>query len=362
MKTTILSADDLRYIVNRIGLDELMDETIHRLTEAFDDYHPGETVIPARGGFKYSHPHLGLIEWMPGMRVGDGVYIKVVGYHPSSGALSGLPTILSTQSMYSVSDGHLVSLMDASFVTALRTGAASAVASRVLARPGSSAIGLIGTGAQAVTQLHALSRVFPLEKVFLFDVDAGAMESFPARVVCLNLDHLSMESGLVKEWIDEVDILVTATSVGIGDGPVFRDANLADHIHINSIGSDFPGKFEVPNSVLARALVCPDFPEQAAAEGECQRMMPEDVGPDIQTLVKQHDHFSNDRERCTVFDSTGWALEDIVTMDLFREYAGRFKVGHEIQLETISTDHRNPYQFLMEHPDAAAPHIIRRNA
>jgi len=266
MKTTILSADDLRYIVNRIGLDALMDETIRRLTASFVAYHPGETVIPVRGGFKYSHPQLGLIEWMPGMRVGDGVYIKVVGYHPNSGALNGLPTILSTQSMYSVSDGHLISLMDASFVTALRTGAASAVASRVLARPASSSIGLVGTGAQAVTQLHALSRIFPLEKVFLFDIDAGAMDYFPARVGCLNLDHLSMESGPVKDWSDKVDILVTATSVGIGDGPVFHDSNLPDHVHINAVGSDFPGKFEVPKSVLARALVCPDFPEQAAVE------------------------------------------------------------------------------------------------
>jgi ornithine cyclodeaminase/alanine dehydrogenase-like protein (mu-crystallin family) len=351
MKTTIISAYDLRYIVNHIGLDELMDEMIRRLTVAFSQHNPGETVIPVRGGFKYSHPHLGLIEWMPGMRVGEGVYIKMVGYHPNSGVLNGLPTILSTQSMYSVNDGHMICLMDASFTTALRTGATSAVASRLLARPGSAVIGLVGTGAQAVTQLHALSRVFPIEKVYLFDIDIGSMESFPARVASLNLDRLSMESGPVEDWIKAVDILVTATSVGIGDGPVFPDAGLQEHIHINAVGSDFPGKFEVPKTVLARALVCPDFPEQAAAEGECQRMMPEDIGPDILTLFRERDRFNNVQQRCTVFDSTGWALEDIVTIDLFREYAGKFKVGSEIQLETISTDHRNPYQFLADHRD-----------
>ena len=68
MKTTILSANDLRYIVNRIGLDELMDEIIQRLSATLADYHPAETVIPVRGGFKYSHLNLGLIEWMPGYR------------------------------------------------------------------------------------------------------------------------------------------------------------------------------------------------------------------------------------------------------------------------------------------------------
>jgi ornithine cyclodeaminase/alanine dehydrogenase-like protein (mu-crystallin family) len=351
MKTTILSADDLRYIVGHVGLDEMMDEMIRRLTTTFAEYNPGETVIPVRGGFKYSHPHLGLIEWMPGMRVGEGVYIKVVGYHPESGTLHGLPTILSTQSMYSVNDGHMISLMDASFATALRTGATSAVASKVLARPGSSVIGFIGTGAQAVTQLHALSRLFPIEKIYLFDTDAAAMDSFPARIACLNLDDLSMNAGPVKSWINGVDILVTATSVGIGDGPVFEDNNLPEHLHVNAIGSDFPGKYEVPKSVLARALVCPDFPEQAKAEGECQRIMPEDIGPDIQTLVKERESFSKVQQQCTVFDSTGWALEDIVTTDMFREYAEQFKVGRELQLETISSDHLNPYQFLQEPPE-----------
>lgn len=348
MKTRVLSADDLRHIVNNVGLDTVMDETIARLTDTFANYDAKSTVIPTRGGFKYSHPHLGLIEWMPGMRVGEGVYIKVVGYHPESGVLNGMPTILSTQSLYDVDNGHLVHLMDASFVTALRTGAASAIASRVLAKPDSNTIGFIGSGAQAVTQLHALSREFPVENVYLFDTNPHAMESFEKRIENLGLGHLKIHYGNVNEWIGFVDILVTATSVGIGDGPVFVDENLPSHLHINAVGSDFPGKFEVPKTVLARGLVCPDFPEQAAAEGECQHMMPEDIGPSIATLTGEPDQYKHQQQCITVFDSTGWALEDIVTMDLFREYAKVLNIGSDIQLETISSDHLNPYQFLKE--------------
>ena len=351
MYTTILSANDLRIIVNTVGLDKLMDITIQRLTETIQQYDSGKTIIPARGGFKYSHPHLGLIEWMPGMQVGKDVTIKVVGYHPESGKINGLPTILSTQSLYSVSDGHLISLMDASFVTALRTGAASAIASKVLAKPDASTIGLIGCGAQAVSQLHALTRLFPVKKVFLFDIDNQAMASFCSRISCLKLEHLSIQSGPIENWVNSVDILVTATSVGIGEGPVFQDVDLAEHIHINAIGSDFPGKFEIPKSVLARALVCPDFPEQAAVEGECQHIMPEDVGPDLQTLVNQTDQYVQAQQRCTVFDSTGWALEDIVTMAMFSEYAAELKLGHQLQLETISTDYLNPYAFIQQNID-----------
>ncbi len=348
MKTTVISADDLRKIVHKIGLDQLMDMVIDRLTSSIIRLENKQTIIPVRSGFKYSHPQLGLIEWMPGMITGKGVYIKVVGYHPLSGQTYKLPTILSTQSLYSVDDGHLVALMDASFATAIRTGAASAIASRILAKPDSNSLGIIGCGAQAVTQLHALSRIFPLTQVFLFDTNDATMHSFSSRIQALKLDSLSLQSGQVADWIDKIDILITATSVDIGEGPVFADQNLPAHIHINAIGSDFPGKFELPKSVLERAIVFPDFTEQAIVEGECQHLMPENIGPDLYTLVSQPTKFSQAQHQTTVFDSTGWALEDIVTINVIYELAEKYGIGRQILLESISSDPRNPYQFLTE--------------
>ena len=85
-----------------------------------------------------------------------------------------LPTIIATIGAYDAVTGHMLALTDGTFATALRTGAASGVASRVLARPESSVLGLIGCGAQAITQLHGMLRSFDIRQVLYHDVDSGA--------------------------------------------------------------------------------------------------------------------------------------------------------------------------------------------
>lgn len=350
MQTMILTASDVRDIVRRIGLDALMDETIARLTEAFASFDPAKIAVPTRDGFQYDSPEMGLIEWMPCMRAGENVHIKVVGYHPNNFEHHDLPTILSTLSMYGVLDGHLRGVMDATFITALRTGAASAVASRILALPESSRLGIIGCGAQSVTQLHALSRIFRFKEVCIYDTDTRAMETFEQRVSCLDLPDLEILPGVPQAFLDEVDIICTATSVGIGAGPVFESGNFRPHLHVNAIGSDFPGKIELPVDLIQKSLVCPDFSNQALKEGECQQLNPQNIGPDIHTLVKDQANYMNARESHTVFDSTGWALEDMICMEMFMEYAAAFGIGRVLELESISSDCMNPYQFLLESP------------
>jgi L-lysine cyclodeaminase len=348
MHTTILTVSDVRDIVQRVGLDTLMEESITRLGAAFAAFDPLKVVVPARDGFQYQAPDLGLIEWMPCMRAGEAAHIKVVGYHPGNSRRHDLPTILSTLSMYGVQDGHLRGVMDATFITALRTGAASAVASRILAMENTATLGLIGCGAQAVTQLHALSRVFDIDRVEIYDTDSEAMASFSQRLRCLDLDNVEVRPAKPQEILRRADILCTATSIGIGEGPVFDYGDFKQHLHVNAIGSDFPGKIELPARFVRESMVCPDFPDQALKEGECQRLERSEMGPDIHTLVKHQDDYLSYRARPTVFDSTGWAVEDMVCMDMFMEYAAEFGIGMQLELESISTDALNPYQFLFD--------------
>ena len=126
-------------------------------------------IIPVRDGFEYKIPEIGLVEWMPILKSGKKAIIKVVGYHPTNPALRNLPTVLSTINAYDTTTGHLDWIADATFLTALRTGAASAIASKVLALPYSKTVGLIGCGAQALTQLHAISLIFDIETVMVYD-------------------------------------------------------------------------------------------------------------------------------------------------------------------------------------------------
>lgn len=357
METVVLTAQDVSRVLEAIGLDAFMDALITRITRALAAYDPLEHITPARSGFQYQDAtNVGLLEWMPILQAGRHVTLKLVGYHPNNPQRWGLPTILSTVSLFDVSTGHLLGLADATFLTAMRTGAASAVASRVLARPESSTLGLIGAGAQACTQLHALSRVFPLSRVYVYDSDPGTMQSFSRRVARLGLDLEILPVDLAT-LIRGSDLLCTATSVAVGQGPVFPDDGLLPWAHINAIGADFPGKVEVPLSVLKRAFVCPDFPEQALKEGECQQLHPSEVGASLVEVVKSPSTYWKERDRISVFDSTGWALEDQLALELLLEQARLLGIGQTLGLESSAADPKDPFGFLSAFPTSSRPQV-----
>ena len=128
LQTLVLSVEDTRRIIRYVGLDALMDEVITRLTQAFEQFDPTQTVVPVRTGFSYEHPYVGLVEWMPLFEKHRQIVLKAVGYHPQNPSLHNLPTVLSTVSAYDPVSGHLTAVIDGTFLTALRTGAASAIA------------------------------------------------------------------------------------------------------------------------------------------------------------------------------------------------------------------------------------------
>ena len=341
-QTLVFSADDLRQILRLTGPHELMDRLIARLEATLSDWHPSHTEIPVRAGFTYQSPAPGLLEWMPLMEHHQQAVIKVVGYHPDNPRRRGMPTIVSTVSRYDVGTGHLAALADATFLTALRTGAASAVASRVLANPESRTLGMVGCGAQAVTQIHALSRVFNLDQVLAYDIDPAAAASLAARVAFTGLRVTPTTLAQVEQ---QADILCTATSVAIGAGPVISGEQLKPDVHINALGSDFPGKTELPLALLQRSLLCPDFVSQALAEGESQQLSAAELGPDLAALVQSADQHRAARNSTTVFDSTGWALEDWIALEMLVELGDQLDIGTPITIETGSDDPLDPYAF-----------------
>lgn len=277
MNTLIINRHDIRRLVDSIGLDTLMAEMITRLKTSFANVHTGDISTPARSGFSYHRPQLGLVKWMPAMQTEGPVCVKMVDYHPSNPSTLNLPTILSTTSLYDTRTGHLLGLADATFLTALRTGAASAVATSWLALEDSKVLGLIGCGAQAVTQAHAIPLALPeLQEILFFDTDDATMASLPERLAPLGI-NASAKAATLDELVPNADIICTATSVDVAGGPVFPDGKEKSWLHINAVGSDFPGKTEVPLALLRRAIVCPDFKEQAIAEGECQQLGPDEI-------------------------------------------------------------------------------------
>lgn len=343
--TTVIARDHIATIVDAVGLDALMDEMIASLTAAIETFDATRTHVRARDGFHYQEPDVGLLEWMPVMHTAQSTTIKVVGYHPSNPTKRSLPTILSTISVFDTATGHMTGLADGTFLTALRTGAASAIASRVLARPTSRVLGLIGCGAQSITQLHAILRVFPIDQVLIFDADEHNVDTFAQRAAEILPLSVDVKSAPMESLLESSDIVCTSTSVGIGEGPLFEEITPKPWLHINAVGSDFPGKVELPLSHLRRSLVCPDVLEQAVKEGECQQLVPGEIGPPLAEIVAEPDRFVSFQEKLTVFDSTGWALGDQVAMQLLLRHASKLGVGIEIRLEDIGEDPLDPYHL-----------------
>nr|CBL93715.1 cyclodeaminase [Streptomyces sp. L-49973] len=344
-RTHIVDAEAISTIVAKVGLGQLYDLTISRMATVLAGGPDAPVEMKQRDGFLLKTPELGLLEWMPAVRHGATVSIKMVGYNPHNPVKNQLPTILSTLCAFDADSGHLRAVVDGTFATAIRTGAASALASRVLARPDASVLGLVGCGAQAVTQLHALSRIFTFSEVLVCDEDVRAENSFATRA--------RLPEGLVRvaplaEVEERADVLCTATSVAAHQGPVIGGTSLKPWVHINAIGSDMPGKTELPLRLLREAVVCPDHLEQARAEGDCQQLAPEDIGPPLAELLLDPDAHRRLSPVMTVYDSTGLALQDLVMVEVFEELARELDVGHHIAVEATADDPQDPYSFLPE--------------
>ena len=340
-----MSARDVAQVVAAVGLDAFFDDVIQALAAAFRSYDPAASVARAHDGFHYEKPDLGLLEWMPTLEIGGHSCIKVVGYHPSNPGRRGLPSVLSTTSLYDTASGEIVALAESTLLTAIRTGAASAVAAEILAVDRPLVVGVVGCGAQAVTQIHGLSRVRQIEEVLAFDSDAHVSASLEHRLG-IGIPVRAIDSARHRWLLREVDVLITCTSVGIAEGPVVEDAETRPWIHVSAVGADFAGKVELPKAFLDRSHVFPDNRDQCLAEGECQQLDADAIGPALPDLVKQAEDFRQLRDRSTVFDSTGWALQDYVIMQVLLDHANRMGVGTEIELTLTPRDPYDPYEVL----------------
>lgn len=348
-----LDRGDINKIIEIAGIDNVMTRVIARLTNGMSEAHEDLAHFsPPRDGFLREGPTVGVIEWMPYRQNGKSVTIKTVAYSPANPANFGLPTITASIARFDDATGELTVLADGGTITAIRTGAASAIASKALARPDSTVLGIVGCGAQAVTQLHGLSLLFPLDTVLIWDIDTSQLGSLSRRVAFTGLDvHLASPQRIAGL----ADIVVTATSVGVGQGPVFPDGDTKEHLHINAVGADLVGKTELPLGLLKRALVCPDHPEQALREGESQVLERSELGPTLGQICADPAIVQAAQPRLTVFDSTGVAIEDHLALDVFLDLAAELGIGRKIGLRWARYDAFDPYSGLSQADGSRLP-------
>jgi len=235
--------------------------------------------------------------------------------------------------LYSAEDGELLAVMEADTLGRLRTGAASAVATRYLARSDAGAVGIIGTGHQAKTQLQAVARVRPVALVKVFSRNPARRETFAREMVWdLGAEVVAVDSA--EEAVRDTDIAITITNAR---EPVLFGAWLRPGMHINAAGSNAADRRELDAEAVLRAdRIVVDSREQAQVEAGdllapigAGRLAWEQVAELGDVVAGAAPGRRSDQE-ITLFESLGIALEDVATMHLVYERAKASGRGEEI--------------------------------
>ncbi|HVM24119.1 MAG TPA: ornithine cyclodeaminase family protein [Candidatus Limnocylindrales bacterium] len=255
---------------------------------------------------------------MPGVRDGGaGLSVKLVTVTPRN-AERGLPTVQAIVVWFDAETGRPLALLDGATVTAMRTGAASGVATRLLARPDAETLAVIGAGGQAEWQVRAVLAARPIRRVSVYARTAFSREDFASRLT----ETTGVEvraAGSAREALAEADVVCCATT---SREPVFEAGWIRPGTHINGIGAFRLDMVEMPPELFARAaLVAVDArPAVLSEAGDLVAAL--DHGSVREADLVEIGAIASDwvaarpREAVTVFKSVGLAIQDVVTAEL----------------------------------------------
>lgn len=295
-----------------------MTECIELMADALAALARGEVFQPLRTIVRPPEAR-GLLGLMPAYRAGEqGAFglkaICVFPENPSKGKDAHQGAVM----LFSRETGELLALMNASEITAIRTAAVSAVATRLLAREDAQQLGIIGAGVQARTHLEALATVRTITH---------------ARVVARNFEHaqqlvremqpkvgFSIEPvGTNEEAVHDADVIVTATS---SLEPVINKDWISPGAHVNAIGTHSPNSREIDSATMAVARIFTDRRESALNEAGDYLLAakegvvtPESILGEIGELLIETKTGRTSSTEITLFKSLGLAIEDVVSAD-----------------------------------------------
>lgn len=264
----------------------------------------------------------------------DRVYaVKTNANFPGNPSARGLPTIQGVLSLHDAVDGRLLALMDSIEITSIRTAAATAVAARHLARKDSKTVTIIGCGIQGRSQLRALRRVRPIERVFAFDVNQSLARSYADEMTADDVEVVAIED--FHDRLDVSDIVITCTP---SRAAFLYKADISPGTFVGAVGADSDTKQELSPDLLASSKLVVDVLEQCATIGDLHHaleagvMRREDVHADLAQILNGDASGRTSDDEIIVFDSTGTALEDVAAAIVVYERAKSQKAGIEVML------------------------------
>jgi ornithine cyclodeaminase len=310
-----------------------MSDCIEAMAAAFVALAQGEAVLPLRQIVRL--PGGGLLGSMPAAVDPLGVFgVKAISvFHGNEG--TAYDSHQGAVLLFEAAHGRLLAIVDATSITAIRTAAVSAVATRLLAREDASELAILGTGVQARTHLEALRLVRPLRRVRAFSRDPGRVRAFAERESRAHgLEVTPCASA--EAAVQGADVVCTVTSSG---APVLQGPWLATGTHVNVVGAATPESREVDTAAVVRSRVFVDRRESALHEaGDLLIPLREHAISEEHVLAELGDLLAGraagrrSPDDITLFKSLGLAIEDVAAAHVVYRNAERLGAGTRMEL------------------------------
>jgi ornithine cyclodeaminase/alanine dehydrogenase len=324
--TLILNKSD---VISVLTMKDCMDA----MEKAFSELTSGTAVLPLRTAIA---PPDGLSLYMPAyLKKMEALACKVVTVYKNNPLKYNLPTTIGKVLLQDPATGDVICIMNGGYLTAVRTGAASGVATKYLARKEDGQVaGIFGAGVQAKMQLWAIAEARKLSRAIVYDISEGAVDAFIKELSNkLNLEIIHAAS---PDEVLKADIICTATSSAT---PLFDGNKVKEGTHINGIGSHTPGARELDTAIVKRSKFIGDSREACFKEAG-DIIIPLNAGeiPEShfyaelgEIITGKKPARENDSE-ITIFKSNGLAIQDAATARLVYEKAVSGGIGVKIEI------------------------------
>lgn len=288
-----------------------MSVAIDLMEDAFKQISNRTAVVPIRTGIE-KNDHSARALFMPAYSPDYHLFgLKMVAVFPENTS-KNLPAIQGKVLVIDDQNGIPKGLVDAGYLTALRTGAASGLATRLLSSPDAETMAMFGTGTQAITQVKAICCVRNIKTVFVYGTSPEKAKSF-----CTQMEQTHNAKFIPGQLSDlsKADVICTATT---SIKPLFQLSHLKPGVLINGIGSYKPEMHEIASDVIKNCRLVVDQREPVLSEAG-DIMIPIKEGlidqahiyAELGEIVSGKKSGGPLREGCTVFKSVGNAVQDL---------------------------------------------------
>jgi ornithine cyclodeaminase/alanine dehydrogenase len=322
----LLTSEEIKDLVS-------MEEAIDVMKLAFSDLSLGKYRMPVRTVTDFGTEGISLFYKPSFLPSDERIGIKLLTQSKGK-PLHGNPAIQGLMILINSESNSIIGLLDGTCLTALRTGAASGIATRLLSRPESSVLALFGAGAQGYTQFEAVCCERAIRRAYIYDINAGAARQF--------IDYFKPKTGVELvhaaelSYLQEADIICTATTSG---KPLFPLEILKKGVHINAIGSYSPKMQELPDDLFSVASLFVDHKESCFSESG-DIIIPMSRGTfrtanyrgEIGELISGKITGRTSRDEITVFKSVGVAVQDLALASYAYTKAAGAGIGQEIKI------------------------------